>query len=934
MELNRAHFSRFMAEAYGQQPFAWQLRLLDFVLDNQAWPQLIAAPTGSGKTTVIDIHVFVNALAAQNTMTMPRRMVMTVNRRNLIDDHAAHATRLVELLSAAAPDSILYRVNQLLDQRSAGQGRLLTHVLRGGLSLASDWRLQPLSTAVIAATPDMWGSRVLFSGYGTSRHARSIEAGLLTKDCVLVIDESHLNRQLITTARRISELETHAAEQLNVPNLQVVETTATPGTTTEHGLPVVQVSEADLESSATLKARLTTAKRLSLRPTQTRRDQVSKLAQEIAAEALELRARFATVRKPVGVIVNTVDLASEVILQLEKHLAGGEGDGMPALEAILGAQRPFDRIELEKRLPELFDVSQPSQLRYLVATQTLEVGVDLDLTGLVTELAPGSAIAQRAGRVNRIGSRSDAEVVVVVPDYSKNANRTPYTHSELETALAWLERRAAASDGLAPWSLIEDPPPAAERRRILYQRPEWNDALYWSRTSEDLASSDWSLQPGGTDLTLWLRDEFSDSAEAGLVVRDKLTGEHLMDAEILRQTPVLAEEVYSVRTKRLTDIADRLLDAGSREYTVLRDGQALQLLRPDSSALAVSGNERFLTPGALRAGDILIVTPADKIFRPGNVPHPAGTLGGNDVYDDIMRLKEDETSGVHIRLLLTNPAGTASPNVNAALDLALLHARHHGGAESLEVPVADLLAALVPFDERIRELSPEDSRLQLTVIPSLEDDGPVFVLVSTMPTSDGLVTETSSSSFVSLDSHQQAVAGEAALLATQLNLAALQEPVVTAARHHDEGKREDRFQEFLRGKSIRTEPLAKAPQRVFDRKRWSALGLRGWRHEQLSAAWLWADDSPEVRAERNLITWLAGTSHGRGRTTFRDGAEFLLPQRDDLPPKVIEAAFELYNDGAWDDIFEPLCRRFGPWSLAYLEAIVRIADQRVSAEGR
>ena len=51
----------------------------------------------------------------------------------------------------------------------------------------------------------------------------------------------------------------------------------------------------------------------------------------------------------------------------------------------------------------------------LVATQTIEVGVDLDLTHMVTELAPASALAQRAGRVNRLGRRDRAWFTVIGP---------------------------------------------------------------------------------------------------------------------------------------------------------------------------------------------------------------------------------------------------------------------------------------------------------------------------------------------------------------------------------------------------------------------------------------------------------------------------------------------------------------------------------------
>ena len=61
--LNSSDFDEFFAAVNdGHRPFAWQKRLLTDVIDNGSWPDVIGAPTGSGKSNVVDVFVFANAL--------------------------------------------------------------------------------------------------------------------------------------------------------------------------------------------------------------------------------------------------------------------------------------------------------------------------------------------------------------------------------------------------------------------------------------------------------------------------------------------------------------------------------------------------------------------------------------------------------------------------------------------------------------------------------------------------------------------------------------------------------------------------------------------------------------------------------------------------------------------------------------------------------
>lgn len=65
-----ARFEEFVAVVHPsgddqpvRKPYQWQIRLMLYVAGHGHWPQGIGAPTASGKTCVIDIHVFLNAMA-------------------------------------------------------------------------------------------------------------------------------------------------------------------------------------------------------------------------------------------------------------------------------------------------------------------------------------------------------------------------------------------------------------------------------------------------------------------------------------------------------------------------------------------------------------------------------------------------------------------------------------------------------------------------------------------------------------------------------------------------------------------------------------------------------------------------------------------------------------------------------------------------------
>jgi CRISPR-associated endonuclease/helicase Cas3 len=78
---------------------------------------------------------------------------------------------------------------------------------------------------------------------------------------------------------------------------------------------------------------------------------------------------------------------------------------------------------------------------FVVATQTVEVGADLDFDALVTECASLSALRQRFGRLDRLGLRQASHATIVRRLSRERAD--PVYGDALAAAWDWLQTTAA-----------------------------------------------------------------------------------------------------------------------------------------------------------------------------------------------------------------------------------------------------------------------------------------------------------------------------------------------------------------------------------------------------------------------------------------------------------------------------------------------------------
>mgnify|MGYP000947015383 CR=1 FL=1 len=112
--------------------------------------------------------------------------------------------------------------------------------------------------------------------------------------------------------------------------------------------------------------------------------------------------------KSVLIGADTVNMAQEIKEELIKRLGK---DRVFLLHSRFNAR---DRLKKEKKLMELLDARLSKNISIaVVATQVIEVSLDLDFDTIITEPAPMEALIQRFGRVNRRGKKGTVPVRVV-----------------------------------------------------------------------------------------------------------------------------------------------------------------------------------------------------------------------------------------------------------------------------------------------------------------------------------------------------------------------------------------------------------------------------------------------------------------------------------------------------------------------------------------
>jgi CRISPR-associated endonuclease/helicase Cas3 len=861
----------------GYKPFGWQRRLFELFVANDA-PAACNIPTGLGKTSVIPIWLL--ALAFQvlaRQVSLPRRLAYIVNRRTVVDQATATVQALVERLDHPGDErwsdaeGYLQELRGALATLASEKDRVIgVSTLRGELADNNEWKLDPARASIIVGTIDMIGSKLLFRGYGDSAYWRPWHAGIIGQDTLIVHDEAHLTPPFAQLLKAIQQAQSH-----DFRPIRTLQMSATLPPAAEQALSLTDEEARDPEVLLRLRA----VKKLYLHDFDKK---------QLKRRIVDLCVQGGNGNEKVLVYVWSPEQALAIAKDLRTKLPSGAQNRIALLT---GELRGFERDRFIKESDVFAAFANPGAPSdgsvYLVSTAAGEVGIDMDADRMVCDLAPMDSMIQRLGRVNRRGGDGRSARIDVVCE-------TPVSEDS-----EWGKARVATrrilqgvQDGGGDVS-----PAALLRLRQNLSESVWRDAMTPSVAAipaTEVLLDAWSLTSvddmvGRPDVTGFLHGLSGDPPSTYVAWRTEVLLLRRADVDDrtlttwFRACPILTRERLRERTDRLGEVLGKILErdttmggAGDWPIVVLSEAgkaswSSLKTLLRDRQGMAAARFKTLILPVEMGG------------LSPDGFLDPTADPGANARLD----VADGEDVGRERRIVRETPDGT------------------------------EIASVLVQGDRPISAHLEEEERICLTAAEDLNAAAESTYLVIAISRDEGAVENPEKSvGEQTLYDHQQWVAATARDICRRLDLDdELSNAIILACRHHDEGKSRPVWQQYARNAGAA--PVAKSPRY----RHWRTL--TGFRHEFGSI--FDTSEHPDLadNDEQDLILHLIASHHGWARPHFPERAWDKTRTTDEN----LSVSLSVMRR------FERLQRRFGRWGLAWLEAIVKSADARVSAYG-
>ncbi|MCB9649098.1 MAG: type I-U CRISPR-associated helicase/endonuclease Cas3 [Deltaproteobacteria bacterium] len=752
-----------------------------------------------------------------------------------------------------------------------GQAGLPISTLRGQFADNRRWLENPSLPAVVVGTVDMVGSRLLFEGYGVSRKSRPMHAGLLGHDTLFVLDEAHL---VPPFAHLLREATTESVELglagRDAP-LSLPRSRLMALSATVRGASddgAVHRLSPEDIQHEVVRQRIHASKRLTVEELAERKA----LPGALAKAAWQL-AEHASKPSRILVFATSRDDAEKCKQELERR--GARAD------LFVGGRRAYERRAAADRLEGLGFLAGKANPQeghtFLCATSAAEVGVDLDADHMACDLVAFERMVQRLGRVNRRGTGA-AEVVVL-----SVLEKTTDLEASALAVLGRLRRHPNGGLDASPDSLVA----LQTAGRV---EPALNELIARATTPAPLRPAlerplldAWAMtslwdHTGRPEVAPWLRGWVDEEPQTTVVWRRRLPpeGDRAALQTLFEAAPPHLLEKLETETRRVTDLL--AIRAKAQDF----EGLAAVVL---GSSLEV---EEAFTVRALR-----------------NAKHLDRKLSGRVLV-------------LHADLGGLSPDGLLDPKEGSPASTPEDTGRFEAEGAEPDVPfrvrrcVTEGLDAEPPMPEGAWR-----RRLELPVSFRASGEPDQWLVVERwLGAAETEEDRSTASRPQRLDEHQEDVESRARRIGSGLALPEdYRELLALAGRLHDEGKRARRWQRAFAAPA--NGPWAKTRGPV------NTHMLDGYRHELGSIHLIAHDQRVTALADdqRDLLLHLIVSHHGFARPVISQTGF------DDLPPTAVTS---LAREVALR--YLRLQERWGPWGLAWWEALLRAADQWASRD--
>lgn len=341
-------------EFFGFASYDFQIEVAQTLLNGQS--VVLQAPTGAGKTNTA-LFPFLYARKNLKAQDFPRKMLYSVERKILVNNFYQETEKLLDKLKIPGLETSVL-TGERLEDREMTMGAVFT-------------------------TIDQTLSSVLMIPYSLSSRIANLNAGAVCSS-YLVFDEAHLFDSQTALPTLMWMLQTLKGV---VPSLLMTATFSEP----------ILYKLADITGGKVITVSKDELKEIKVQATKKR---YFKAVPHILTAADVLQQH----RTRSIVVCNTVDRAQLMYDELEAAIEAQDSDAQLVL--LHARFWKSDRKKHEDKLMRLFgrrdDKDTDTAGSYiLIATQVIEVGVDITSENLHTELAPANTILQRAGRCAR-----------------------------------------------------------------------------------------------------------------------------------------------------------------------------------------------------------------------------------------------------------------------------------------------------------------------------------------------------------------------------------------------------------------------------------------------------------------------------------------------------------------------------------------------------